>query len=189
MYWLAAIILIVLILIAWVKRGARYVGFEMENMIAAKEEQVDYLLKEVDWDNARVENCFGGLEMILEPAYAGIIQPGINDADVAVLKSLLKSKMTRLQDLKNALKNARNKAAELREILKIPEYINAPDAALHFEDDLARIGAEIDRIKIEMERTRNKIKTVEDQIMVVNGEVPYNHYNNYFNVCYHSNML
>jgi hypothetical protein len=58
--------------------------------------------------------------------------------------------------------------------------------ALKLENDLGSIAHQIDQIKIEIERTKAKVKTAEDMTMIhETAIVPYNHYNAYRNNCIH----
>jgi hypothetical protein len=185
MYVLAFLLIVILIIIAWFSWATSPFQklCKCEGMAASYDDRLTWMIREVDWDNARVEKC-NRITGIIESPDLGIVQPGVNDADVAGLKSILANHINRLMELKAQLKVVRQEIADLKDLLSIATYDLTPDTAMRLENTIGMLGTQVANIQIEMTRTRGKIKTLEDQVMVVDGEVPFNHYNNYLNVCY-----
>jgi len=185
MYIISFLIVLILVVIgwfSWITSPFRKLC-KCEGLVASYDDKLSYLIREVDWDNARVEKC-NRITGVVEARNRGIVESGVNDTVIAGLKSILANYINRLMELKIEVKKTRREIAELKDLLSIATYKLAPETAMQMENSIGVLGVQISNMQLEMTKTRNKIKTIEDQIMVVDGEVPFNHYNNYFNVCY-----
>lgn len=178
-----ALLIVIIILILYFHPYRRIRGYE--NMCVNADNQVSWLLEEVNSQNARVEQCYGGLQSVLESDHStDLVTFGPNETQVTRLKVDLADKINYLMGCKEEIQHIYSVVCDLKSKLTPFTYRTDPDLAAAIEDKIGALNARIASIGLSIDRTRAKIKSVEDQILSVDGEVPFNHYNNYMNLCY-----